>query len=190
LRAVQTRQALRLFTGVSIALLVSVAASADTASAAPAARDFARGRINLVAFNTVSQANVDFSAESSATGTGASGTYKETFASSDPNFVVSGEVTCLKVGSGTDATGNVATIGGVVTKGGERVGVFDPATGTISPAQGFLLFTSDSGKFAPQPDTFQRQFTLAPVPPDGCGAPTPGILRVADGEVIIQNALP
>jgi hypothetical protein len=188
LRAIQSHH-VRLFATVTIALLVTVAASADTASAAPG-RDSARGRINLIAFTTVSQQNVDFSADSSATGTDASGTFKETFANSDPNFVVSGEVTCLRVVSGSDAPGNVASIGGVVTKGGERIGAFDPDTNTFGPAQGFIILTSDSGKFAPQPDTFQRTYTVAPVPPDGCPAPTPGLFRVADGEVIIQNALP
>lgn len=174
-----------------MALLVTVVASADTASAAPT-RDSARGRITKVtsAVGTAANVNYDFSADSSNLGTDVSGTYKETRQSADPNIVIIGEVTCLRVAGGTSTAPATASIGGVITKGGEFQIVFDPTTFTFGPARGFIIQTSDDGKFSTTADTFQVMYTIAPVPPEGCPTPTTGFNAVAEGDVIIHNALP
>ena len=177
-----------------IAILAFALASltlATVAYAAPA-RDSVRGRITKLvsSIGTAANVNYDFSADSSAVGTDVSGTYKETRQNSDPNVVITGDVTCLRVGGGTGTSPAMASIGGVVTKGGEFVFTVDPFTGTFGPARGFIIQTSDDGKFSTTADTFQVTYTFAPVPPDACPAPTLGNQLVAEGDVIIHNALP
>lgn len=174
---------------VMLAVFASFALTASPASADPV-RDSAKGRITQVCSVSCSQVDITFSAVSSAVGTAASGTFKQTLTDRDPNVVVSGDVTCLRVAGSTTGQGNLASIGGVITKGGENVFVFDPNTFTFGPARGFIIQASDNGKFAAQPDTFSFQYLLAPVPQDGCPAPTVGFSTVDGNDIVIENALP
>jgi hypothetical protein len=87
-----------------------------------------------------------------------------------------GEVTCLRVLS------NVASIGGRVTK-------IDPPQAALGGIQSFVIFTSDTGKFNPAPDTATYGVSTAPPPlATGCPAPAAG-LPLTSGEVVIQDAL-
>jgi hypothetical protein len=136
-------------------------------------QDTAKGRVNQ--FGTL----WDFSAKSSATGFNASGSVRVTQANSDPNQVFTGEVTCLRVVAATATTPATAFIGGVIT---------NAPPGSF--ASSFVITASDSGKFSNVPDTFNGFVSSSPPPPDG-GCPTSGFgSPVADGEIIIDNALP
>ena len=122
---------------------------------------------------------VVFDAQSNATGFDASGRVRFTNRSTDPNQVFSGEVTCLRVIAATATTPLTAVIGGVIT---------DAPPG--SPVASFIITATDQGKFATAADTFGFSLSTAPPPPDG-GCSLPSFTSpVADGNVIIENALP
>jgi len=155
-----------------IIALFALVLGVQVASAGPN-QDSAKGRVNQ--FGVI----WDFSATSTATGFNASGSVRITVQNADPNQVYTGQVTCLRVVGATATTPATAFIGGVIT--------------TAPPgsfASSFVITASDSGKFANAPDTFNGFVTSSPPPPDG-GCPTSGFgSPVADGEVIINNALP
>jgi len=133
--------------------------------------DAATGKVNLFGFE-----QIDFSAKSSAAGTGAHGRARVTFTQSDPNEVLAGEVTCLRVVGATATTPAMASIGVLVTRN----------TFFGSTIQGLIIHTTDSGKFSDTPDTVALQFFAIPPPADGlCPLPLTG--SPADGEVTIHN---
>lgn len=116
----------------------------------------------------------DVSARSNFNGTEPSGSWRLTATSSDPNLIVSGEVTCMNV------VQNVATVGGIVTsvKGGSTF------------FNAVLFFLEDSGKFGTAPDLFANQFfALPPGEMPNCATTAMFLEPVIDGEVIVQDAL-
>jgi hypothetical protein len=119
--------------------------------------------------------DVDFSARSSAFGTGSTGRARISITAADPNSVYSGDVTCLRV-VGTD-TGALAVIGVRLTRA---------PFGTIE--QGLELYVFDGGKFSQQPDLGTFAFTPTPPPQDACPAPVFG--QPVDGEITVQNTFP
>jgi hypothetical protein len=123
----------------------------------------------------------DFSAKSSAAGTGASGYGKVTLVYSDPDQVYSGDVTCLRVIGATLTTPATAVIGVRVTNA--PIG---------STTQSLLIQATDSGKFAAAPDTIFSQSYATPAPPDGaCPAAVPFAgYPVIKGDITINNTLP
>jgi hypothetical protein len=97
----------------------------------------------------------------------------------DPNNVISGEVTCLRVVGGTGTTPALAKIGVKVTQA-------PPG----DPTQSLIITASDWGKFSQAPDAANTVFSPAPPPPDGF-CPTPGFTApVTSGEITIHNTLP
>jgi hypothetical protein len=119
--------------------------------------------------------DIDFSARSSAFGTGSTGNARMTVTTVDPNQVYSGNVTCLRV-VGTD-TGAFAVIGVRLTRA---------PFGTVE--QGMEIHVFDSGKFSQQPDLGNFLFTAVPPPQDAC--PAPGPVQPVDGQVTVQNTFP
>lgn len=114
-------------------------------------------------------------ARSSSVGTDVSGRFRVTVTSVDPNLVLAGEVTCLRV---VEAGGQALfSAAGVITR--------QPAG---FEARSFLVVGSDSGKFSTAADTFNGVVLDTPPPPE---CPTPSLGDpVADGEVVIHNTLP
>ena len=162
-------KSLALATMFSLGLVPSVAVGAGTG-------DSASGHVTD-RFNQ----QYDFSAKSSAAGTGASGYGKVTFISSDPNQVYSGDVTCLRVVGATTTTPATAIMGVRVTNA--------PIGSTI---ESLIIQATDSGKFAGAPDTIFAQFLSTPAPPDGA-CPVPFMFLgnpVIKGDVVIDNTLP
>jgi hypothetical protein len=90
----------------------------------------------------------------------------------EPNFVVTGEVTCLL------RVGNIASIVAEVTE----------VWSGVTSVQSTLISTTDSGKFQNLPDTFRSLLRATPAtnvrpPPDTLQSP------LLDGEVIVHESL-
>jgi hypothetical protein len=174
----------RILRAAAVLGLVSIAVSLTPAPAtADHGVDSAQGKYTATGtgFGTV---QVDFSARSSSIGTDSRGSARWTFPQHDPNTVVTGEVTCLRVLSTSTPSGAVATIGGRLTR------VHGDGIPLCPTCQGFLIQVSDAGKFSNVPDTEFFQFTPTAPPQDACPTPTGGGVPVADGEIVIHDTLP
>jgi hypothetical protein len=139
---------------------------APTAARANHGKDYAKG--------TVIQTGQkwDFSATSSFNGNNPQGQIRFTNTTSDPNFVVTAEVTCLGV------LNNVAEIVGEVTR------AHGPGFTTVTFV---VINATDSGKFGTGPDLFNASFGVGPTPAT-CPA-GPGFSPVTDGEIVIHDSL-
>jgi hypothetical protein len=117
----------------------------------------------------------DVSARSNFNGTQPRGQWRFTNPNFDPNFVASGEVTCLQV------VNNVALVGGIITD----------LKGSNTTANAVWMAMTDSGKFGTTPDLFGA--FLLTLPPEDLGTcpPTNTVFQntVVDGEVIVEDAL-
>jgi hypothetical protein len=166
----------RLLAALTLALLVSLVLAVG-ATGAPGSgggnMDSASGTVNQFG-----AAQESFSAKSSSIGTDAQGHYKLTNPDQDPNFVLTGEIRCLRV-----STSPVPGVGAQF----EARGVFVDVRGGTIPFQGFILFGSDSGKFSNSSDTYSRVFTTTPQLEDSCAPPTLGS-PVQNGEIIVKDA--
>lgn len=148
-----------------VAAVVSLAL-APTAARANHGKDYAKG--------TVVQAGSrwEFSATSSFNGNNPQGQIRFTNTTSDPNFVVTAEVTCLSVVNGS---------AGIV---GEITRAHGPGS---TPATWVNINATDSGKFGTTPDLFSGFFGIGSTPttcaPTGVGSP------VSDGEIVVHDSL-
>jgi hypothetical protein len=150
-----------------LAPVVLVVLLAPATALADHGQDVARGNYRIFSDQT------SFSASSNANGTQADGRFKLVLANFDPDVVIEGDVTCLVVAA------NVATLGGEVT----RV----RPSGFFQGIRGFLLTVTDSGKFAPAPDT--ASFTsFSAAPPAAC-TPIAFQTPIHDGEIIVHDSL-
>jgi hypothetical protein len=159
-----------LFLKIMIAL---AAVMAFSGVAAGANTDLAKGTIRnapILVSTSLGGTDLVFTARSNFNGFDATGSAKFTSAAADPNPVINGDVTCLRVAV------NVATIGGVVTD----------VRGGSTFFNSFLIFAMDSGKFAATPDTWSVFLFTSATPPD-CATAAPGLIPLADGEIIVQD---
>lgn len=153
----------RLFAALGLALLLSLVVGVGVASASHGT-DYAKG--------TVDQFGADwrFNATSNFNGSQASGTIRFTQANSDPNLVITADVTCLRVVDGLfEARGVVTNV-----RGGTTI------------ANSVVIRGSDEGKFSTTPDTFSGSFSLS-IDPGPCGVPSPGF-PVQDGEIVVHDS--
>jgi hypothetical protein len=154
-------------------LLLALTLSPGVAGAA-SNTDSASGNVNFAS------QQIDFSARSTNVNTDASGRIRLTFTAFDPNQVYVAEVTCMRVVGATETTAATVVISGRITQ--------QPPGGT---AQSIIVNASDSGKFSNVADGAFAFTSSTPSPPDSmCPAPIGFVNTVADGEVVIKNALP
>jgi hypothetical protein len=154
----------RMLLALTLVLLLSLIVGAGVAYA-DHGTDYARGTVDH--FGTEWR----LSARSNFNETGAQGQVQTILENQDPNFVVTGAVTCLLV------VGNTASIVAEVTE----------ARGGITSAQSTLISTTDSGKFQNMPDTF-RSFLSATPATSVCPPPDPFQSPVLDSEFIVHES--
>lgn len=155
---------------IVLVAMVVTAAVPGVGSAQNNGTDRAVAHVDVQEFNNF---RWDVSARSNFNGTEPSGSFRFEDRNQDPNFVISGEVTCLQV------AGNVALVGGVVT---------DVRGGTTN-VNAVQIAMTDSGKFGTTPDLFGAFFTIFP---PGTPPPCPSNIfqgPVIEGEVIVRDAL-
>ena len=151
------------------ATAVTLLAFPGVATAARSGNDYASGDV------FEGGAHWRFSATSNFNGTQPSGFVRLTLANNDPNTVVTGSVTCLRV------VGNTAWIIAEVT---------DIRGTGVNPAftNSMLINATDSGKFGTSPDTFGGVLTPTPATVASCVFTEPQS-PVVNGEVVVSDAL-
>ena len=153
----------RLVLALILALLVSLALGA--AAYAASGSDSARG--------TVDQGFQEwrFSATSNFNGTQPSGQVRLIQENQDPNLVITGNVTCLRVLNGS------ASIVAEITD----------VRGGFTNAQSLIIETTDNGKFSTTPDTFLGFQSFNPAT-TVCPPSTFTQSPVLKGEVVVVDA--
>jgi hypothetical protein len=156
----------RLLAALTLALFVSLVVGAGVAFANHGT-DYARG--------TVDQGGQEwrFSASSNFNGTDPQGQVRLIQENQDPNFVVTGEVTCLRV------VGSTAFIVAEIT---------DIRGGTNPALQSMIIQTTDGGKLQNfPPDTFGGFASVTPATELGCTT-TAFQQTVQDGQVVVHDS--
>jgi hypothetical protein len=159
----------RLLAVLTLALLVSLAVGAGVAYA-DHGTDYARGTVDQGANEW------RFSASSNFNGTQPQGTVRLIQENSDPNVVITGNVTCLLVVS--NPTSASASIVAEVT---------DVRGAPSTFAQSLIIHTTDFGKFSPARDTFLGSQSGTPAT-EVCPPPSPFQSPVLSGEVVVHDS--